>query len=598
MHETSKTLLASLAAWLEYRDGLLPQPAPEPAPPPPVEPPAPPAPAPVPEPPPVPPAPEPAPQPPEPAPVPVPQPAPVPQPQPPAPAPAPQPAPAPAPSTDLVQFLTHDGGLAGGGSSPTKDYWNRVLQLPWRRGPMGDWLDVAQAANGPIPFASSQPIKATGDITLDVTALVKRWAASGVNRGFYLAARANDWPVTFSGRDGAAPPLLFINGVAHMARCNACWNKGTFQSISGSKEWALTAGSQPAILQFDLLSFGAEEIVSAKLVVTVTALVRFGAIVDVFEADPPTIIDPSVVEVPQLGLLARLANQFSLLAVDPAVLRSFDFSGSIAGFTPKAERVLHQDAAGLTMAARGMIAKGSNLSADIRADVSRGLAAPHWAPDRVLDELYGQYWLYLEDDFGTSAPTAIKLPAMGVQFGWWNPAGYWQQTTGNGGNPGTGKRVTRPDGTYEYQGHSIRITSGVLAPDDSAYADAFALAFYPYNLDQGAPFPPGESLPNVVLRKGRWYCIDLHVKQNTMSGKQDADGNFETANADGVLEAWVNGRLAYRKDTFRWRLHPEMGVQGLWLDIYHGGQEVSPADMHYRIDRVTVAREYIGPPKR
>jgi hypothetical protein len=36
-------------------------------------------------------------------------------------------------------------------------------------------------------------------------------------------------------------------------------------------------------------------------------------------------------------------------------------------------------------------------------------------------------------------------------------------------------------------------------------------------------------------------------------------------------------------------------IEGVWLDIYHGGTEVSPHDQHMYIDNVVIARRYIGP---
>ena len=80
-----------------------------------------------------------------------------------------------------------------------------------------------------------------------------------------------------------------------------------------------------------------------------------------------------------------------------------------------------------------------------------------------------------------------------------------------------------------------------------------------------------------------------------MAGGPDADGNYATANADGVLQAWINGYPAYSKTNFRWRRHADFGVQGIWLDVYHGGQTLAPSTMHYRIDRVSLATSYIGP---
>jgi hypothetical protein len=213
----------------------------------------------------------------------------------------------------------------------------------------------------------------------------------------------------------------------------------------------------------------------------------------------------------------------------------------------------------------------------------------------VREELYTQYELFLEDDFGSDVD-AIKIPAIGCQLGWWNEAsgGYWQSVTGNGGAPGTG-RLVEDAGRYAYEGHSVRILVGMRPADDSAYADLHGIGIYPYNLDQGGPFPPGEPFAYIALRRGRWYAIELYMKLNGMEGPVDALGNHATALADGEYRVWINGYPVYERTNYRWRLHPDFGVEGFWLDFYHGGLPPAPYVMHYRVDRVTIATRYIGP---
>ena len=486
------------------------------------------------------------------------------------------------------------------------------MQVPWKRANfLGNWLDAAQTNDGLTPYASTAVITTVDQLlSVTVTALVQRWMSGGLIRGFYLTGRltASVWPVLLYGRGDTTtanrPSLLVVTttGTYNLtAAANATWTISSDYGQVSKNSWGISAGGQLAILRFDLSSV-AGTVTSAVLGFKCSGFgssTHTGQIIDVFEADPPTLILPESVNSPTLGLLAS-KTAFTQLASDPSVIYSHDLAaGSFVdnGFTPVQTYGTNTDSAGTTTYARGTIPAGGQLSLNSRKDVSVGGPAPHNAPNVVVPELYGQYWLYLEPDFGTTNDDAIKIPAMGVQFGWWNPVGYWQSTTGNGGYPGTGLRVTRADGSYEYQGHSIRILTGTLPAlgDDDPYTGYFALGFYPYNLDQPGPFPPGETWPNLVIRTGAWYCIDLHVKQNSMAGGPDADGNYATANADGVLQAWINGYPAYSKTNFRWRRHADFGVQGIWLDVYHGGQTLAPSTMHYRIDRVSLATSYIGP---
>jgi hypothetical protein len=511
-------------------------------------------------------------------------------------------------SSAVVQFLTHDGDAVGNvanSSAPTNTMWNLVLGFPWRRGGFGDWLDARQVefgvdATGAVAHASvAVPEPARYEV--EVGALVQRWLTTGENRGFYLRLRDNAFPVYFAGRAAsdvdARPSLTVVTDVDTYvlpARCNASWAASTSQPISSSNQWVLS-GEGPAIVQFDLATVEGA-VTEATFAFTdvahdVGSTSALG-VVDVFEADPPRFVVPDAVDGGVLGLAAE-HDSFAAIAGDPDVLFSDDFATpgwADDGWDHPVERAQNPETG--TTYARGQFVRGSNSSANLRSDVSRGTA--DGTPDQVLEELFGQYHLFLESDFGSNID-GIKIPAMGVQFGYWNPVGYWQQTTGNGGSPGTGLKVwNEAQGVWEYQGHSVRILSGQRAADASAYGDLLALSLYPYNLDQQGPFPASESLPYVAIRRERWYAIDIHVKQNSIEPPLDADGNGQAV-ADGEYRVWINGYPALTRTGFRWRRHAEFGVQGLWVDFYHGGVPPAPYAMHYRIDRVTLARRYIGP---
>lgn len=517
-----------------------------------------------------------------------------------------------------MQYLTSDGGTAGDSgnlSSPTRDFWHKRMGFRWKRqyssGPlvgMGNWLDAAGVAEGRSPIASTGVASTVGQaLSANVTTLVQRWMISGANRGLYLNVRATPWPLDLHGRGDVTPgnrPVLNVvtstGSFALTAVANAAWSTTSFTGRGTKNGFRLAADSQPAIVRFDLTGVTGT-LSSATLVMRVAAFDtgHNGHIVDIFECDPPSIIVPEDVPSPVLGLASEYASFNAMKrSGNPALVAADDFElgGPFdGGFTPLATRTLNP-ATGTTYA-RGEITVGELGSASSRLEASRG-TGPRGTPDVVREELFGQYWMYLENDFGTTADTAIKIPAMGVQFGQWNPVGYWQQTTGNGGYPGTGLKVDN-GGTsnFEYQGHSTRFLTGVspTSLDDDPYNGWFGIGIYPYNLDQGGPFPPGEPFPMIAIRKEKWYCVDIRVKQNSMSGSQDALGNYATANADGVYQVWFNGYPAYSKTNFRWRLHAEFGVQGMWIDVYHGGTDLAPSTMHYRLDRVSLATRYIGP---
>ncbi len=506
-------------------------------------------------------------------------------------------------------------------SGPTREHWHNRLSVSWTRlypeghplYGLGNWRDTAQRPEGTLAYGvtdgASEPEQW---ISANVGPLVSRWLGGEPNRGFHLLAstRPSLWPVMFYGRADAnpanTPELLLLTSTGSYslrALANANWSNSSYRAGGSAAQWQLSAGGLVAVLRFDLASVSGS-FKSATLRLKVKAFPNGGGrgqVVQVFEADPPPLISPDTVRQPALGLAAEFQSFAALKSsAHPDLIFADDFESPgpfDRGFTPAATRQLNP-ATG-TIYARGTISKGSFLSADLRREVSSG-AGNRGTPNVVVPELFGQYWLYLEEDFGTAIEDAVKIPAMGLQFGYWNPVGYWQQTTGNGGSPGSGLKVDNgPNKNFEYQGHSVRFLTGIApqAGDGDPYEGWFGIGIYPYNLDQVGPFPKGAVFPNIMIRKGQWYCVDMRVKQNSMSGVQDALGNYSTANPDGAYEVWLNGLKAYSSTDYRWRRHAEFGVQGIWLDVYHGGTNAAPSTMHYRLDRVALARRYIGPPR-
>src|SRR5690606_30911612 len=120
---------------------------------------------------------------------------------------------------------------------------------------------------------------------------------------------------------------------------------------------------------------------------------------------------------------------------------------------------------------------------------------------------------------------------------------------------------------YVYEGNMQRMEAGIDPGAASPYARVRPWLGYNYSLDQfnpdgsvKQPFPSFVAYTNIVnsrLAKGRWYCIEQHLKMNSIDlGNPDEMGNG-TARPDGLLETWINGVLVDRKTGYRWRRHPE-----------------------------------------
>ena len=89
-----------------------------------------------------------------------------------------------------------------------------------------------------------------------------------------------------------------------------------------------------------------------------------------------------------------------------------------------------------------------------------------------------------------------------------------------------------------------------------------------------------------TLENNRWYCIEQYVKLN------------EVGKSNGVFRSWVDGRLAYEKTGLRFRTTPNLKIETLWMDVYHGGTKPAPRDHTVFVDNVVVARSYIGPMRK
>ncbi|MBD3320019.1 MAG: T9SS type A sorting domain-containing protein [Chitinivibrionales bacterium] len=64
---------------------------------------------------------------------------------------------------------------------------------------------------------------------------------------------------------------------------------------------------------------------------------------------------------------------------------------------------------------------------------------------------------------------------------------------------------------------------------------------------------------------------------------------------NGVLRGWVDGYLAFEKTDLSFRTINSLKVEQIWMNLYHGGSAVSPANMDQYYDNVVIAKQYIGP---
>ena len=165
----------------------------------------------------------------------------------------------------------------------------------------------------------------------------------------------------------------------------------------------------------------------------------------------------------------------------------------------------------------------------------------------------------------------------------WDPAdgGKLPGFAGTYGVAGWGGRAV--DGT---DGWSARGTYTVPVAAGNPLAGHTAIGNYVYHADMPGTYGDVDLWLDGcagVLEKGRWYSIETHLRMNTPGVN------------DGLLEGWVDGRLAYRRTDWRWRDVSTLNIEEVWMNVYHGGSATAPSDMHLYIDNVVIATEPIGP---
>jgi hypothetical protein len=180
------------------------------------------------------------------------------------------------------------------------------------------------------------------------------------------------------------------------------------------------------------------------------------------------------------------------------------------------------------------------------------------------EEAYFRYYLRLGDNWNPTV-SGGKLPGFA---GLYNKGG-WGMRKSNGSNG------------WSARGGFMRATAA--APEGR---ELRAIGSYVYHADM--PGRTGDSWgwslgPTGLLEKNRWYSVEQHVKLNRPGA------------SDGVLRAWIDGKLVFSRDKLRFREVAELKIESVWLNIYHGGLDPTNSDLTLFMDNLVVARSYIGP---
>lgn len=524
--------------------------------------------------------------------------------------PAPIPDPTPTPLGSVRQFRTWDAG-----SGPTRTLWSRHLRMRWKNRDVGDWTDANGTPQGSVPYATVAVASSDHWYEFDATLLVRSWISSGLNRGFMLRIGGTAAPsISWGGRLSDTPPVLVITHSAGAKTQIPCEAFAGFSPSSANglntRNSARTSSNQTNILQFDVGGLR-EEFVSATVRLYCTDR-KGNPALEVYECAPPAFQLGAEGTSPRMGLAAEIGE--AALNMHPSVIRAGDFSNLGKGGlfdsvqiteSTNSEQIPDPDAPGFTMF-RGSFTPANRSSFSGKIETMRAdMTDPLRPPSVVEEEMFCRLYIFLEDDWRSTRDANKMAIGWDLRMGWWNDAqgGYWQSTTGNGGAPGTGLKIFAParkNGAsqradrWEYQGHSIRMEAGIGTADGNPYASMRPLESYVYHLDQPTGYGQVFRLGAAVIQRGRWHCIEQQIKMNSIKGPFDGNGNGEPV-ADGILRTWLDGVLVSEHNNIRWRRHPEMGIQGPWINWFYGGKQATEVTMHYRMNHLVLARRYIGP---
>ncbi len=464
-------------------------------------------------------------------------------------------------------------GSVGRSTGASRDYYNSAGRLPWKNF-MGDWHDAKDTAQGNEAYATSN-VKDDNKgkfVQWDVTNLVREWhTGKHQNQGFFLRTLNKGGTIVFCSREhneAEQQPRLIIVGASGSTefapQADTFLTKSTYRSQGKSNELRVSGSPDNVLIRFDLVAAKKLGDVS-KATLRLYTIRQYGdAEIGVFRCkqghdQPPT--DPI------LGLAARYPDDKGV-AQHPDVVFATGFESekwndewTYAGkmevldtVNADAQRKL-ETLQGKTL--RVKIAKGSTGALNTLFKFQKETG-------KEPEEIYFRYYLRLGDDWKQTVQGG-KMPGISGTYG----VAGWGGRKVNGTN-----------------GWSARGSFGLSIPEDNPLGGLHPIGTYCYHADMKGTYGDGWGWHNDYrgfLENNRWYSIEQYLRMNTPGKK------------NGILRAWVDGRLAFEKTDIRFRHVDKLKIEQIWMNVYHGGTQPSPYDQHLFIDNVVIAKKYIGP---
>jgi len=461
-------------------------------------------------------------------------------------------------------------GTMAADNGATRDYYNRSARLEWDNF-MGDWVDANGDAQGNVAYAtSSLPDDNTpGPHTWNVTALVSAWVSGVPNQGFMMRQTGGAGPFDFYSREHPVawerPRLTVATSAGDFALspvADTHLDSSTYQGFGDDTR--LRISSNPTLLRFDLSGIpSGAAINSATLQLWSYAEYGNSALeVGVFRV----FHDPGSLPPAQNGLAYSYEGDIGV-ADHPDVYEHTTFTSSawddVYANTDSPTLQLVGSASGFEPL------DGQALQITVPAGENTGSGAAFKFEDQIgaePEEVFFRYYLRIDQSWD---PTdGGKFPGISGTYG----------VAGWGGRPSDGTNGWSARGLFQ----------PTVTGADNPLANTVPLGHYIYHPEQSSQWGDNVLWQDGYLgylEKDRWYSIEQHLMLNTPGVN------------DGILETWIDGRLAYRQTDWRWRDTSALKIEQIWLNVYHGGSDVPDQDISLYVDNIVIADSYIGPMK-
>ena len=494
-------------------------------------------------------------------------------------------------------------------SCATRDYYNAAARLPWANVNAGDWRDADGEAQGSAPWATVPVVDRDEPqpLSLDLTALVRRWAAAADGGARALALRCTNIVHLHSREtqpadaareatlaiviDGGSTMTVRVDGDTYL-------EPSTYRN-RGELEHVVCSAKQLALLFFDqsLELPAADQITSATLSLTSIKVYSGNGDLQVFELDAGRVLDSP----PPTTATAPLSTSYPFdegIEDDPDVwyVDHFDDAAyaTVAADKPRKIAELNVDHHDNIAKADGLgfapidAKSGDAVSMLWRAGSNYGGSIIYNFKENVGSEptdAYFRYYVRLADDwkgwfFSFVGSIYIFWLILSFNIDGFVDGGKMPGFSGTYNECGWGGRRADPSKCWSARGQYFEPINDA----DNPFNGGTPFGSYIYHADQKSQYGDSQAWTGAgaMPMRNKWTCIEQHVSLNDIGAK------------NGFIEAWIDGKPAFRRNDMEFRTNDNVRIERVWMNFYHGGTATIVKDQHLFIDELVIAKKRIG----